>query len=146
VCQAERTDELDQLPHSFEEHTEKYPTCTETGLLVRTCSVCGYFERETIPAKGHSWNEGEQVKAPTCGDPGTTKYTCTACNATKIENDIPATGEHANTVRVGAREATETNDGYTGDVYCIDCGHLIEQGQVIPATGGGGGEEPGGEG
>ena len=37
-------------------------------------------------------------------------------------------------------------DGYTGDVYCIDCGHLIEQGQVIPATGGGGGEEPGGEG
>ena len=46
----------------------------------------------------------------------------------------------------GRGEATETSDGNTGDVYCIDCGHLIEKGQVIPATGGGGGEEPGGEG
>ena len=43
--------------------------------------------------------------------------------------------EHNNTKLVGAKEATCTEDGYTGDLVCEDCGEVLEQGEVIPATG-----------
>ena len=33
-----------------------------------------------------------------------------------------------------AREATCTEDGYTGDTYCLGCGALLQKGEVIPAT------------
>ena len=42
---------------------------------------------------------------------------------------------HENTELVGAKDATCTEDGYTGDLYCTDCGALIKQGEVIPAAG-----------
>ena len=32
----------------------------------------------------------------------------------------------------GAVEATILNDGYTGDIYCVLCGALLEKGHVIP--------------
>ncbi len=41
--------------------------------------------------------------------------------------------EHSNTETRNAKEATCTEDGYTGDIYCLDCGALITQGEVIPA-------------
>ena len=46
---------------------------------------------------------------------------------------IPATG-HTPAI-VGDKEATCTEDGYTGDVYCAGCGVLLETGEVIPAFG-----------
>ena len=47
---------------------------------------------------------------------------------------IPPTGNHT-TALVGAKEATATEDGYTGDEVCTVCGQTIRQGEVIPATG-----------
>ena len=41
--------------------------------------------------------------------------------------------EHTNREVRNAREATCTEDGYTGDTYCKDCGKLLSQGEVIPA-------------
>lgn len=35
-----------------------------------------------------------------------------------------------------ARPATATENGYTGDTFCLGCGKVIQQGTVIPATGG----------
>ena len=37
-----------------------------------------------------------------------------------------------NTERESAVLATTTAEGYTGDLYCNDCGKLIEKGKVIP--------------
>ncbi|MBE6599504.1 MAG: hypothetical protein E7638_08690, partial [Ruminococcaceae bacterium] len=37
----------------------------------------------------------------------------------------------------GAIEPTEDANGYTGDLYCMDCGEIIEEGTVIPAYLGG---------
>ena len=42
---------------------------------------------------------------------------------------------HTNTEIRGQKDATCTEDGYTGDTYCVDCGKLITEGEVIPATG-----------
>ena len=46
---------------------------------------------------------------------------------------IPATGHK--TQLVGAKAATCTEDGYTGDEVCTVCGETVKKGEVIPATG-----------
>ena len=43
--------------------------------------------------------------------------------------------EHPTTEVRNARNATCTEDGYTGDTYCISCGALLAAGNVIPAAG-----------
>ena len=43
--------------------------------------------------------------------------------------------EHANTELQNAKEATCTEEGYTGDTYCIDCETTIAVGSAIKATG-----------
>jgi len=40
--------------------------------------------------------------------------------------------EHLNTEIQNAVEATYTEDGYTGDTVCLDCGETISYGEVIP--------------
>ena len=51
---------------------------------------------------------------------------------TKTET-LPATGH--DTELVGAKDATCTEDGYTGDEVCKVCGVTVKQGEVIPALG-----------
>ena len=46
---------------------------------------------------------------------------------------IPATGH--DTELVGAKDATCTEDGYTGDEVCKVCQTVVKQGKVIPALG-----------
>lgn len=43
--------------------------------------------------------------------------------------------EDLETKIVGAKDPTCTEDGYTGDVVCADCGKVIKAGTVIPRTG-----------
>lgn len=57
-----------------------------------------------------------------------------------IESDIRVSAEfamteHTNTEIRGAKDATCTEDGYTGDTYCKDCGTLVAKGKVIKALG-----------
>lgn len=42
---------------------------------------------------------------------------------------------HDETEVKDAKEATCTEDGYTGDTYCKDCGEKLEDGEIIPAKG-----------
>ena len=46
---------------------------------------------------------------------------------------IPATGH--DTELVGAKDATCTEDGYTGNEVCKVCQTVVKQGEVIPALG-----------
>ena len=75
-----------------------------------------------------------QTKAPTCTEKGETTYTATfeadwAMTQTKVLADISATG-HGETERINAKDATCTQEGYTGDQVCKDCGAVLEQGHV----------------
>lgn len=78
----------------------------------------------------HKWNEGEITKEPTCTDAGIKTYTCINCKETKIE-EIAATGHQHTEIR-NEKQATTDEEGYTGDVYCIDCNQLISKGISIP--------------
>lgn len=41
---------------------------------------------------------------------------------------------HEKTELKNIKNATCTEDGYSGDKYCIDCGKLIESGTAVKAT------------
>ena len=43
--------------------------------------------------------------------------------------------KHTKTEIRNKKDATCTEDGYTGDTYCKDCGEIIASGKVIPAKG-----------
>lgn len=43
--------------------------------------------------------------------------------------------KHEQTELRDAIEATCTQDGYTGDTYCLDCEKVVTEGEAIPATG-----------
>ena len=122
--------------HSLTEvRDSREPTCTEEGYTGNTyCKVCDKVQKpgESIPAKGHSWNEGVITTSPTCENAGAKTYTCTVCNATKTEA-ITATG-HTEVIDA-AVAATCTEPGKTEGKHCSVCNAEIKKGEVIPALG-----------
>ena len=80
----------------------------------------------------------EVTTAATCETTGVRTYTAKVTFGGKDYTDtktevIPAT-DH-DTELVGAKDATCTEDGYTGDEVCKVCGVTVKQGEVIPALG-----------
>ena len=76
----------------------------------------------------HSWLT-RVVQKPTCSEPGMEKWVCDECGEVRfIETDRL---EHQTTI-VNAKEATEEEEGYTGDLVCTVCGELLVEGTVIP--------------
>ena len=122
--------------HSLTEvRGSREPTCTEEGYAGDTyCKVCGEVRKtgESIPAKGHSWNEGVITTSPTCLNAGVKTYTCTVCNATKTEA-IDATGHTP--VEVAEQPATCEEPGHKAGTKCSVCGATISGMEEIPATG-----------
>ena len=57
------------------------------------------------------------------------KAICEVCNLEYGEVD---SSNHKNTETRNAVEATTEKKGYTGDIYCLDCGKLVKEGEVIP--------------
>ena len=49
---------------------------------------------------------------------------------------------HPETEIRGQKDPTMEEPGYTGDTVCTTCGHVLQQGEEIPALGGGGGDRP----
>ena len=133
--------------HNEELVGAKEATCTEEGYTGdKICTVCKAVLKKgtVIPAIGHKLTKTE-AKSPTCTEPGNIEYWhCEGCgkyfkdeNATeKITFDetiIKAAGH--NEELVGAKEATCTEEGYTGDKICTVCKAVLKKGTVIPAIG-----------
>ena len=107
-------------------------TCEHTGVRTYTCSVCGETKEEETPKTDHTYDDGTVTKKPTCIETGIKTYTCTVCQKTKTE-EIPATGHQHTEIR-NKKEATCKDKGYTGDVYCKDCGEKLSDGKTIAKT------------
>ena len=131
--------------HTFGAWTvTKAATCTEAGTSVRTCTVCGAEETQTIPALGHSMT-AVAAKTATCTEAGHSAYwSCSRCGKffsdaagkTEIAKDswvIAALG-HDEATRA-AVAATCYASGHEADTYCKRCGMVINAGANIPATG-----------
>ena len=137
VCKACGDEKQEVLPATGHQHTEirnkKEATCKAEGYTGDMyCKDCGekLSDGKTIAkTTEHTWDGGKVTKAATCTEKGVKTYTCTVCGATKTE-EIAATGHQHTEVR-NKVEATCTKEGYSGDVYCTDCGTKLSSGTEI---------------
>ncbi|MBE6707706.1 MAG: hypothetical protein E7578_00515 [Ruminococcaceae bacterium] len=113
--------EINPDKHGFVEVDAKIPTCTENGWdTYLICVYCNYTTVSPIPATGvHTGG------IATC----VSKAVCDTCGNEYGEFD---SSNHVNVELRGAKEATETENGYTGDRVCTDCGTTVTTGSVIP--------------
>ena len=85
---------IEKKAHTPVDVAEVPATCTKPGISAGTkCGVCGeeLSGFDTIPAKGHQWDEGKVTTEPTCEGTGVKTFTCSNCQEKRYE-DIPATG------------------------------------------------------
>lgn len=127
-------------------------TCTEDGCIYaekKICSVCGEVVGNTsakdkvITAPGHKYEETELVAA-TCNHPGVAVKQCSECDKYELVNDNQSfsdtngvknyitaqkTKHVASDKLANVKEATCTEEGYTGDVVCKFCGEVMKPGE-----------------
>lgn len=107
------------------------PSCTEKGVIIGECTVCGKADVEVFPALGHDIVRHEG-KSATCTESGHEPYsTCTRCNYSTYR-ELPALG-HDN-IEYDEQSATCTRDGHGAYTKCRRCGYTTEH-RVTPALG-----------
>lgn len=114
--------------------TETAVTCTKDGLNVRTCSICGDRQEETIKTGGHQWNDYYTVDVEAGHDQeGSESIHCSVCGESDpaTVRTIPAQ-EHNFTEWKVTKEPTCEETGMKTR-SCPDC--MIVQRQEIPNLG-----------
>lgn len=153
-------DDTGTIIHNHAPNAEHVPaktaTCTEDGNVEYWyCKACNeYFlesaclqpvpkEATVIKARHHAVKT--EAKPATCTEGGNDAYWyCGVCEkyfsdeacTEEISLDdalIPASG-HGEIVVKNSKEATCTEEGYTGDKVCVVCQLVVEKGEVIPKT------------
>lgn len=125
-------------PHSLVLVKEKNSTCTVRGNnAYYKCEDCGKVFKD---AGGKTETTEDAEKLPLLEHKGGTatcvkKAVCEVCGA---EYGTVGSQNHGVTEVRNAVAATGEAEGYTGDVYCTDCGKLIEKGTVVEKLGVGG--------
>ena len=114
--------------------------CKNAGYTGDTyCVDCGVLLKKGSQIKklSHNWDNGVVTKQPTANNKGKKLYTCSSCKSTKTEYldklDASATCGHSTLVSKNAKTPTCTEAGKNADIYCADCGLLIETGATIKA-------------
>ncbi len=116
------------------EHTPtvdyKEASCTTEGKIVGKCLWCGEILHEsTIPAKGHTFDDGVVTKNPTATSTGIKTYKCENCKTTK-EEIIPVieASNELHTHTLGAwtveKEATCMEEGKKVQ-RCTECSEVV---------------------
>ena len=136
VCNETKTEEIPATGHQYTElRNEIEANCIQEGYTGDVyCTDCGIkiSSGKTIPKEPHTWDEGKVTKNATCTEKGIRTFTCEVCRSTRIE-EIHATG-HVNTITKFSKKASCKSDGYSGDIFCQDCGKLLKEGTIIPKT------------
>ena len=97
------------------------------------------YQLASVKVNGRTAAVTSEITTPaSCESTGVRTYTATVTFQGKNYTDtctetLPSLGHK--TELVGAKAATCTEDGYTGDQVCTVCGETVKKGEVIPATG-----------
>ena len=130
-CGKSYTESIPMIAHSYEA-VRTDPDCTHMGYTTYTCSVCGdSYKADFVDAAGHDCEA--TVVAPTCEGYGYTENHCKHCDYTYISEIRQPLGHDDKLT--GAKDATCTEPGYTGDMVCTRCGEVHSKGEEIPALG-----------
>ena len=131
--------ETDPCRHEYSRH-ETAASCTQSGLIVNECTLCGEKTTEEIPATGHRLTDPTCLKAKTCAICGVTDGNalghsyengkCTRCGAKMPTQELPADCIHDWSIQQTAPGCTAAGS----IVYsCTKCGHQFSE--TIPANG-----------
>ena len=130
VCEVCGNEYGEKNPENHDGGTElrgqKAAGCTESGYTGDTyCLGCEALLQtgEEIPAAGHKGG------AANCHAPAV----CEVCQNEYGEKN-PENHDGGTEIR-GQKAAGCTENGYTGDTYCLGCEEKLQTGEVIPATG-----------
>ena len=123
------------------------PTCETDGYIYKNykiCTVCGQGEGDEndgvpdvvkIKALGHDY-KAEALVPATCNSKGLSISKCTHCgkyeekDGAYVTAPIDKVKEHvASDKLANVKEATCTEEGYTGDVVCKFCGKVMKPGE-----------------
>ena len=117
-------------------HVWGQPVWQWTGFAAQAVFACardaGHTQTLTAAVTSQVTTE------PGCESTGVRTYTATVTLEGRTYTDtkteiLPSLGHK--TQLVGAKAATCTEDGYTGDEVCTVCQEIVKKGEVIPATG-----------
>ena len=108
---------LDEVLHYYEKEIITAPTCTEAGLMKRTCTECEDVHEAEIAALGHALSAPEILAEVTCEEDGIEKYTCTREGCEHSEEKITPAGHIADI-------AVPT---CTADQFCTRCNNVIAE-------------------
>ena len=116
------------------------PTCSSPGRQGEVCTVCGLIGKGTeipIDLNAHSFSEYEVSKS-TCATHGIMGRRCDYCGAVDktYERKLELDPEN-HTGNTELRDYIEPTcvGGYSGDVYCKDCGVKLEDGHATKPNG-----------
>ena len=137
-CQREGCDytETKSIPtngkHIYGEPSYTWNEDNTECIATEICSLCQYEDTESVKAQ-------ETTLTPaTCSQEGKVHYTALFTNDNFVTQDkevIVPQLSHKNTEIRNARNATCESSGYSGDVYCKDCGKFLSEGSIIKAKG-----------
>lgn len=132
---------IDQLDHTWGPLKDVEPTCYTSGVKYsggKQCTVCGArdWDATIVVRPNHDTNATKAwmtLVEATCKNRGIDAAYCTVCGeffGAHYNNPV----DHVATV-VGAKDATCTEAGYTGDKVCKWCGEDLGKGEEIAPTG-----------
>ena len=112
-CQV--TLETEEIPVKPHEHTyqitySKDATCTDDGIAVNTCSICGKTTEVITPATGHTESDFIVDREAACTETGERHTECQVCHITMKTETISAVG-HDYGDWIIDKEATEEAEG-----------------------------------
>ena len=109
------------------------------GCVVVGSSAVGFAaDTEETAARlkhNHFWILGTKISDATCISPAIYNYSC-RCGETKTDTfGLKDLLNHVHKEVRNAEDATCTEKGYTGDIYCIDCDTRVSKGKRTNALG-----------
>ena len=126
-------EEPTELTVTFEANgSEEYPvkgTMAAQTVLEKTDTA---LNKNTFTREGYNflnWNTAADGTGNSYADGATVNLTENTTLYAQWEDN------HSLTKVINGKEATCTEDGYTGDTYCTVCNEKVKEGEVIPAKG-----------
>ena len=120
---------VEKFGHDMDYWDEKYPTCTEEGVIRYGCLLCDYTYTESIPCLGHNYEGGGFTG--NCTEDGFIEFHCSNCGDSYTEN-FPALGHTYPDNWSTILEPDCQSKGASIKV-CLNCNNVISQ--TLPKTG-----------